>query len=54
MENVNNPELDTFKEALASVLAGSRSEVQDAIAKAKAEPFSPQTRYTYVPAKDRV
>lgn len=54
MENPDTPELVTFSKALASVLAASRSEVQDKISQAKGEKPSPHTKYKYVPEADPV
>ena len=52
MDVLESPEMETFNKALASVLAASRSEVQDKIAQAKGEKPSPHTKYKYVPEAD--
>ena len=53
MDHLEDDAPDNFTKALASVLALSRSEVQDRIAQAKGEKPSPHTRYKYVPEEDR-
>jgi hypothetical protein len=46
------PEGATFNKALASVLAVKPVDILDALSKAKDEPPSPHTRYTYDPEED--